>query len=574
MSDDFASDGGGAGDDGGDLNVDTGGDSSGGAGTDFGGDLANDVGNASSGDAGADFGSDIASDAGADLNDDPDSNAETDLMGTGSADDLSAGADANAGKDDLGEDLNEDANDNVSGEAVDSGKLSDNDGEDLNAGSVDAGSEGDIYQSAPQEGNEPNEQNNGEAVADSNESADPNAGDSDTQGGETTDSGGGLSDSLGEESSESIGEDLNADANDNVSGEAVDSGKLSDNDGEDLNAGGVDGGSEGDIYQSAPQEGNEPNEQNNGEAVADSNESADHNAGDSDTQGSETTDSGGAGDVPEEVNSGGEAVADSNESADPNAGDSDTQGSETTDSGGAGDVPEDVNSGGKASADNNQSASEEEGDLSGDNALNKKDVAGETPKDQNVDALSKMSDVERNAYSDIIAKEPAITNDVKSVAELSGGELQGLEHRLKTPSSVYEKLHERGEDVTMGELNDVIRYTEIHSQDSLANGTNLSLNEYATKGYSVDKVKNSWLDEDATYRGINATLTSPDGQSFEVQYHTQESFDLKNGELHTLYEERRKLPDDSERAVEVDAMMRDMSSKLTVPSNIESVNKK
>ena len=96
MSDDFASDGGGAGDDGGDLNVDTGGDSSGGAGTDFGGDLANDVGNASSGDAGADFGSDIASDAGADLNDDPDSNAETDLMGTGSADDLSAGADANA----------------------------------------------------------------------------------------------------------------------------------------------------------------------------------------------------------------------------------------------------------------------------------------------------------------------------------------------------------------------------------------------------------------------------------------------------------------------------------------------
>ena len=558
MSDDFTSGGGGAGDGGGDLNVDTGGDSSGSTGLDSGGDLASDVGTDLAGDTDTDARNDSGSDAG---------------------EDFGASADTETENDDLGEDLNAAANDNVSNEAVDSNNFSDDVSEDLNSGDPD----GDI-----------------------DDSDDQNTGDDDTQGSQTTDSGGtgdvpedlnsgkaiaDSSDDFGASAdtktgNDDLGEDLNAVANDNISNEAVDSDKFSDNVGEDLNSADPDGDIDDSDDQNTGDDdtqgaettdsggaGDVPEDVNGGETVPDNTDFADLNAGDSDTQGGETTDSGGAGDVPQDVNSG-ETVSDNTDSADLNAGESDTQGGETTDSGGAGDVPEDVDSGGEAIADNDQSKSKEEGNLGGDNALYKTDVGSETPKVHDVDVLSKMSDEERKAYSDIIAKEPAITNDVKSVAELSGGELQGLEHRLKTPSSVYEKLHERGESVTMGDLNDVIRYTEIHSQDSLANGTNISLNEYATKGYSVDKVKNSWLDEDATYRGINATLTSPDGQSFEVQYHTQESFDLKNGELHTLYNERRVLPDDNERAIELDAKMREMSSKLTVPSNIESVNKK
>jgi hypothetical protein len=45
--------------------------------------------------------------------------------------------------------------------------------------------------------------------------------------------------------------------------------------------------------------------------------------------------------------------------------------------------------------------------------------------------------------------------------------------------------------------------------------------------------------DDSGYRGINATFIAPNGQKFEVQFHTQESFKFKN-DNHHLYEETRK----------------------------------
>lgn len=116
----------------------------------------------------------------------------------------------------------------------------------------------------------------------------------------------------------------------------------------------------------------------------------------------------------------------------------------------------------------------------------------------------------------------------------NSAELQGLEYRVKTPSSTYEKMHEREGETEIGEMKDVIRYTEIYPPDKLAEGTNASLSDFKSRGYTVDRVKNTWDDENTAYRGINANLTSPDGQTFEVQFHTQESFELKNGELHSL----------------------------------------
>jgi len=199
------------------------------------------------------------------------------------------------------------------------------------------------------------------------------------------------------------------------------------------------------------------------------------------------------------------------------------------------------------------------------------DGLSEASKQKQSEALDKMSDEERKAYFSIIEKEPAITADVQDVADKNGGELQGLEYRVKTPSSTYEKLHERGADTKMEDMKDVIRYTEIYPPDELADGTNASLQDFESRGYTVDRVKNTWDEENATYRGINATLTSPDGQTFEVQFHTQESFDLKNGELHSLYEERRTMADDNPKAIELDDRMSELSSKLERPSHIDEV---
>lgn len=199
------------------------------------------------------------------------------------------------------------------------------------------------------------------------------------------------------------------------------------------------------------------------------------------------------------------------------------------------------------------------------------DGLSEESKAKQYEALDKMSDEEKKAYFDIIEKEPAITADVQDVANKNGGELQGLEYRVKTPSSTFEKMHEREEGTDIGEMKDVIRYTEIYSPDKLAEGTNASLRDFESRGYTVDKVKNTWDDENTAYRGINANLTSPDGQKFEVQFHTQESFDLKNGELHSLYEQRRTMADDDPRAADLDDRMSELSSQLERPDNIDEV---
>ncbi len=199
------------------------------------------------------------------------------------------------------------------------------------------------------------------------------------------------------------------------------------------------------------------------------------------------------------------------------------------------------------------------------------DGLSDEAKAKQLEALDKMSNEEKKAYFDIIEKEPAITADVQDVAQKNGGELQGLEYRVKTPSSTYEKMHERESGTDIGEMKDVIRYTEIYPPDKLAEGTNASLQDFESRGYTVDNVKNTWDDENPPYRGINVNLTSPDGQKFEVQFHTQESFDLKNGELHSLYEERRTMADDNPRAYKLDDRMSELSAKLERPDNIDEV---
>ena len=46
-----------------------------------------------------------------------------------------------------------------------------------------------------------------------------------------------------------------------------------------------------------------------------------------------------------------------------------------------------------------------------------------------------------NAYNRIIAKEPAITGDLKAISEKTGVKMAGLEHRLKTKESFLRKVN-------------------------------------------------------------------------------------------------------------------------------------
>ena len=62
-------------------------------------------------------------------------------------------------------------------------------------------------------------------------------------------------------------------------------------------------------------------------------------------------------------------------------------------------------------------------------------------------------------------------------------------------------------------------------------------------GYEMYYTKNSW--SDAEYKGINTRWVTPEGQRFEVQFHTPESFHAKHEVTHKAYEHLQGSEDHS-----------------------------
>ena len=98
------------------------------------------------------------------------------------------------------------------------------------------------------------------------------------------------------------------------------------------------------------------------------------------------------------------------------------------------------------------------------------------------------------------------------------------------------------------------------------------VDEFNKLGYNKIKVKNSWLDDNNPYKGVNTTVQSPNGQKFEVQYHTSESFALKNGKMHELYEKQRGIKNKhSSEYLALKKEMFELSKSLNIPKDIERI---
>ncbi len=176
-------------------------------------------------------------------------------------------------------------------------------------------------------------------------------------------------------------------------------------------------------------------------------------------------------------------------------------------------------------------------------------------------------------YDAAVKVEPEITRHVKSIAADIGMQPVGLEYRVKGKESYLRKV--RGDYKQAGnsfEINDILRYTYLAPPDEVVDKALSSIERHTESGYNTVRVKNTWLDKANPYKGINTIIVSPSGQKFELQYHTQESFDLKNGEMHTLYEAWRVIPNKaSSEAVALMGQMDDLSRSLQKPSGVERI---
>lgn len=174
--------------------------------------------------------------------------------------------------------------------------------------------------------------------------------------------------------------------------------------------------------------------------------------------------------------------------------------------------------------------------------------------------------------------EPKITSDLTSIMDKVGGKLVGLDFRLKSQSSLKRKIKTEIADgfthsQAVNKIRDAIRYTTVFKEKDFVTRYKAMQYLLAIKGYKTIVVKNTWKN-DSAYKGVNTFIQNEDGDVFEMQYHTQQSFDLKNGLLHKLYEQFRNPKTPFHEKEKLLLEMRKLSSKIKVPKGIELIEDK
>ena len=200
--------------------------------------------------------------------------------------------------------------------------------------------------------------------------------------------------------------------------------------------------------------------------------------------------------------------------------------------------------------------------------------------------LIKESNLKLKKSTDI---EPVLTGDLKQVIEKTSGYLEGLDFRLKSKESLQRKVLSEYSEVrfdlaekkkqpnydnsileTVNKMHDINRYTAILDINTFVDDY-FKINNYLLEnGYRQYKVKNTFKIKESSYKGLNNQYEK-NGVIFELQFHTKESFDLKNGVMHKMYEEARLDTTPKERKEELNREMLAMSNKIKIPKNIDKI---
>lgn len=171
-------------------------------------------------------------------------------------------------------------------------------------------------------------------------------------------------------------------------------------------------------------------------------------------------------------------------------------------------------------------------------------------------------------------EEPEITDLVKKTVEDAGGQMGGLNSRLKSEDSLTRKITTEmwrkkvSAEHVASKINDTNRYTGIFESDVLIEKANQVTQELSQKGFELRTLTNSF-GKKGPYQGINATFTHPDGRIFELQFHTAESFEIKS-KNHGLFEEAR-ITFDKIKKNELERIMTEKWDGFTPPNGWDSL---
>ena len=181
--------------------------------------------------------------------------------------------------------------------------------------------------------------------------------------------------------------------------------------------------------------------------------------------------------------------------------------------------------------------------------------------------------------------EPRVTGHIRAVAFSRRGKPKGLEYRIKSQDSLARKLRDRAAENPLGSLapakavqqeadqiTDTLRYTIILEPDATYGNLFGEFSETMRKFKYTPELRKNYWEKSTTYKGINLTFKTADTPpvGFEVQLHTEGSFDTKQRN-HEEYEEERAAGTSEERKKVLNETMEGRWRDVTIPAGIRSM---
>lgn len=179
-------------------------------------------------------------------------------------------------------------------------------------------------------------------------------------------------------------------------------------------------------------------------------------------------------------------------------------------------------------------------------------------------------------YDKAAVAEPAITKDVISAVSKFGGSMFGLEHRLKTPTSLAAKIgaDAKYDDVSFEKasksIKDSIRYTSVSDDNQFVKNYNSVKTELERKGYKEVRCRNyfeKYRNGEVSHKSVQSVYADSKGNMFEIQFQTVSSQAAKELKI-PLYERRRQAGLSNSQKRAIDQQMIDLAERVSDPEDV------
>jgi hypothetical protein len=186
---------------------------------------------------------------------------------------------------------------------------------------------------------------------------------------------------------------------------------------------------------------------------------------------------------------------------------------------------------------------------------------------ETIEAISRMRETE-----------PSISADMQAVQKENtwGGRLAGFDRRIKGDDRLKEKVAEqaaaepdKSSSAILRKVPDPLRFTSCFEPDNYVRGYYDMKARLEDVGHEMYQSTNYWGDPE--YKGINTRWVTQQGQRFEVQLHTPESFHAKQYVTHEAYERLRRPQTTDEERRELEDFQCEVSSHIQVPDGAADI---